>query len=53
MTRCNLLDKRFDHQSARLDRVEKETGIEFVTGEKLTARQQAWRRVTKILFFLE
>jgi len=53
MTRCTLLDEWFDHQSSRLDRVEKETGIEFVTGEKLSAKQLAWRKVMKTLFFLK
>ena len=53
MTRCTLLDEWFDHQSSRLDRVEKETGIEFVTVEKLSAKQLAWRKVMKTLFFLK
>jgi hypothetical protein len=50
MTRCTLLDEWFDHQSSRLDRVEAETGIEFVTGEKLTVD---WRKALKALFFLK
>ncbi len=50
MTRCTLLDEWFDHQSERLDRVESETGIEFVTGEKYTAN---WRKVLKALFFIK
>ena len=53
MTRCTLLDEWFDHQSSRLDRVEKESGIEFVTGEKLSAKQLEWRKVMKTLFFLK
>lgn len=53
MTRCTLLDNWFDDQSARLDRVEKETGIEFVTGEKLSAKQIAWRKVMSALFLFK
>lgn len=45
MTRCTLLDNWFDDQSVRLDRVEKETKIEFVTGTKITPKQKAWRKV--------
>jgi hypothetical protein len=53
MTRCSLLDEWFDNQSARLDRVEKETGIEFVTGEKLSTKHKAWRKAMGVLSFLK
>tara|TARA_R110001592_G_scaffold32591_1_gene114004 strand:+ start:1414 stop:1575 length:162 start_codon:yes stop_codon:yes gene_type:complete len=53
MTRCTLLDKWFDDQSTRLDIVEKETGIEFITGEKLSAKHIAWRKVMSALSFFK
>jgi len=53
MTRCTLLDGWFDHQSARVDELEKKTGIDFFTGEKLTKRQIVWRKVAKTLFFMK
>jgi hypothetical protein len=53
MTRCTLLGKWFDDQSTRLDLVEKETGIEFITGEKLSAKHIAWRKVMNALSFFK
>ena len=53
MTRCTLLDGWFDYQSARMDEVEKETGIDFCTGEKLTKKQITWQRAVKALFFFK
>ncbi len=34
MTRCNFLDTWFDEQSKIVDKKEKETKKDFVTGEK-------------------
>lgn len=34
MTRCNFLDTWFDEQSKIIDKKEKETKKDFVTGEK-------------------
>jgi hypothetical protein len=53
MTRCTLLDNWFDDQSARLDLVEKEIGIEFITGEKLSTKHIAWYKVMSALSFFK
>ncbi len=34
MTRCNLLDAWFDAESKKLDKKEKETKKDLITGEK-------------------
>ena len=35
MTRCNTLDAWFDEQSKKIDKTEKRTKKEFVTGNKI------------------
>lgn len=35
MTRCNTLDAWFDEQSKKIDKTEKKTKKEFVTGNKI------------------
>jgi len=40
MTRCTLLDEWFNHQSSRVDSVEKKTNIDFVTGLKIKSPKQ-------------
>lgn len=35
MTRCSTLDSWFDDQSKKVDKAEKETKKEFVTGKKI------------------
>lgn len=35
MTRCNYLDAWFDEQSKKVDKAEKETKKDFVTGKEV------------------
>ncbi len=41
MTRCNYLDAWFDEQSKKIDKAEKETKKEFVTGNKIKKQREA------------
>ena len=45
----NNLEEWFNIQSKKLDKKEKKTGIDAITGKKITEKRKAWAKVMEKL----